>query len=114
MTELFDATPMPDDPRYWDALAERVAARARGDRSARSARSIHWLAKPRARLIAASLVLTAALAAATLGRGADVPQRLATDWALALAPDDGLARALVVRDDPPAVAALLLDERGKL
>lgn len=96
MSELFDTSRIPDDAEHWDALALRQALRAM-----RSA-GPDW-ARSRAGWLAASLLLAAALAYGLLPR---------EDTRLSFAPSDPLGQALSNGVAPPAIAALLLGEKG--
>ncbi len=96
MTELFDSSRIPDDPAHWDALAQRVAERAR--------RSAHFdWAQSRAGWLAASLLLAGALAYGFLPRD---------EARLSLAPSDRLGQVFSTGDGPPDLAALLLGGKG--
>jgi hypothetical protein len=99
--ELFDTTPISDDPAHWNALAERVAANA-----AREGKGgLEWLAQSRAGWVAACLLLGAALfSMASAGSAAAAPS---ADWVRTLAPADGLGREMIIADDPPAIGELL-------
>ena len=103
MSELFETTQIPDDPEQWDALADRVAATA----VARSNPSgVQWLANSRAGWVAVSL-LAAAVLAFVLRPGRESTS-VRVSWENALAPADDVGRAIVLRDDPPPIGALLI------
>jgi hypothetical protein len=113
--DLFDTSRIPDEPPYWDALAERVSARAAAasqagadpiatpwlDRFSRS--PIGWAAA--VVLLATGLVMSRADGA---GEGDDATLRAA--WTTALAPADDVGSALSRVDAPPSLVALLLGD----
>lgn len=109
MAELFDTTRVPDDAAHWDALAERIAAAA-----ARSSqgRTLPWCAQSRARWVAASLLLAAALAFLVLPSEDWSSRRFTLEWVQALAPADEVGRAITLPEVPPAIGALLLGDQG--
>jgi hypothetical protein len=103
MPDFFDTTGIPDDPEHWDAVARRVAATARASRPS----SLDWLASSRAAWVAASLLLVAAWVLMTpTERSSEKP--LPVSWTEALTPKDGVGKAIVIRDSPPPIGALLL------
>jgi len=98
-----------DDDQYWDALAHRVAARA-----ARGAHrtSLDWLARSRTAWLMTSVLLAAVLMFVML------PARRSTGdvgprWIEVVAPADRIGKAIVVRDQPPAVGTLLVDQASR-
>ena len=109
---LFDTARVPDDPQYWDALAERVAAKA-ADGS--KGRGLEWLARSLPNRVVASLLVAAALLSALLvlssGGKSSVSIRT-VEWVRALAPADDLGRAVASPNGPPALGALLLVGAG--
>ena len=109
MSDPFDRTEGRDDAGYWDALAERVAANA-----ARESREngLDWLARSRTGWIAASLLLVAALTFLMLPAETSAARSLGRAWAQALAPADDVGKAIILRDSPPAIGALLLAVGG--
>ena len=109
MTDYFDTGRISDAPEYWDALADRVAAHAARKGSEGG---VGWLARSRAGWIAAVLLLATALSAIALPDDSEAARSLRTEWASAFAPQDEMARAMVLRDEPPAIAALLLGRDG--
>lgn len=111
--DLFDTSRVRDDAGYWDALAERIAADAARVSKEGWGGGFEWFAHSRASWVAASLVLAAAAAFLMLPSEASSTRNLNADWALALAPADDVGRALVLRDDPPAIGALLLGRRDE-
>jgi hypothetical protein len=99
---MFDTTRVPDDPAYWDALAERItvyAAREGGG-------SLEWLTQSRAGWVAACLLLGAALFSMASSEGA--ASAPSADWFRALAPADSLGRDITTAEEPPAIGELLL------
>ena len=104
MPDLFDTTGVLDDSEHWDALAERVAVAAARE-SKRS--GVEWLASSRAGWIAASLLLVA-LWALMMPTESSSAGSFSGEWVQALAPADEVAKAIIVRDSPPAIGALLL------
>lgn len=106
MSNLFDTTTIRDDAEYWDVLAKRVAANAARESKASG---FDWLAQSRASSwLAASLLLVAALAFLVLPTESSSAGRPRADWDQALAPADDVGQAIVLRDAPPAIGALLL------
>lgn len=102
----FDTTHIPDDARQWNALAERIAATA----ALRSkSGSLEWLATSRAGWVGASLLLVAALAMMNPAESSP-EQSVRGQWAEALAPADDVGKAILSRDSPPEIAALVLGE----
>lgn len=108
--DLFDTSQVRDDAGYWDALAERVAADA-ARVSREGGDGFEWFAHARASWVAASLLLAAALAFMALPTESSSAKSLSAEWAMALAPADDVGRAIILRDDPPAIGALLLGGR---
>lgn len=105
MPDLFDTRQIPDDAAYWDALAERVAVHsARGT----SGTALDWFAHSRSSWIAASLLLAAGIAF----MHEPVEDRVTSSFPPALSqaftPVDDLGKAIVSRDAPPSIGALLL------
>jgi hypothetical protein len=101
MDELFDTSRIPDDPEHWDALAARVAMRARRSRS-----PILWLGEHKTSWAAAALLLAASMLFAVLQQRS----RLAAStlaWAEVLAPEDVMGRTIATRDQPPALGMLI-------
>lgn len=104
MPDLFDTRQIPDDASYWDALAERVSAHAaRGS----GGTVLDWFAHSRGSWIAASLMLAAGIAFMVSPLGNPGPG-LAPALAQPITPVDDLGKAIVSRDTPPAIGALLL------
>jgi hypothetical protein len=109
MPEFFDTSRVADDPEHWNALAERIAVTAA---SASKRSSVDWLATSRAAWVAASLLLVGAWALlAPTERSAE--KTVTDDWTQALAPTDDVGKAMIVRDSPPAIGALLLGDRRR-
>ena len=109
MADLFDTTRIPDGDAHWDALADRVAARAA---RAPTRGGLDWLAHSRAGWVAASLLLAAALAVLMLPAGRPAVAGFADEWARAFEPADAVGQALIRRDAPPAIGVLLLGAAG--
>ena len=109
MSDLFDTSQIRDDPRYWDALAERVAVNASREANAGG---FDWLVHSRGGWVAVSLLLAAALALTLLPDERRATRSLSAAWAQAVAPADAVGRSLVLRDGPPPIGALLLGGRG--
>jgi hypothetical protein len=107
MDELFDTSRIPDDPEHWDALAARVATRARRARS-----PILWLGEHKSSWAAAALLLAASMLFAVLQqRSPAATSTLA--WTEALAPDDAVGRTIATPDRPPALGVLLFASAGR-
>jgi hypothetical protein len=110
MTELFDATQIPDDPGHWDALARRVAANASRESTVSA---FGWLSQSRAGWVAASLMAAALLVATLYSSESSSARNRGAEWTQALAPVDEVGKAIALPDGPPAIGALLLrDRRG--
>jgi hypothetical protein len=110
MSDLFETTQIRDEPEHWDALADRVAATA-----AREAKpsGFEWLANSRAGWVAASLLLAAALALTMVPVEDQSAGSVVPEWAQSLAPTDDAGKVMVMRDGPPAIGALLLNNQGR-
>jgi hypothetical protein len=104
VSDLFDTRQIPDDPAYWDALAEGVAARAARDSSGSV---LEWFAHSRSSWIAASLLLAAGLAFMMLPVEDASAPNLGPTVSQSVTPGDDLGKAIVSRDTPPSVGALL-------
>lgn len=110
MNTDFDTTGLHDHPDYWDALAARIAAAAARNSKASS---LDWLASSRASWITVSLLLLAAWASWTIGAASPSAEGSRTEWTQALAPADGVGKAIAASDRPPAIGALLIgNQRG--
>ena len=104
--DLFEAAELRDEPEYWDAVARRIATTAirSTDGSGRG-----WLGGSRAAWVTVCLVVAAALALTMLPDAESSQTSQRAEWANVLAPSDEIGQAIVVRENPPAVAALLLN-----
>jgi hypothetical protein len=109
-TERRPGTRLPDDPRYWESLAERSVDAALGASRARLAAGDPWwrLLSDASFALAASAVL--ALIGGSLLLGARSPAAAAepNTFAAALAPDDPLLGSLVNPAVEPPPASVLL------
>jgi hypothetical protein len=103
--ELFSGVPIRDDAAHWDELAARVthAALREGRRAA-----LERFGQSRAGFAAAAALLLAALAYFAAPQSS--PSSAGVEWAQALAPADDVGRAIVTRDGPPSIGALMLEE----
>jgi hypothetical protein len=106
--DVFGTSHVRDDAGYWDALAERIAADAA---RLSKAGGFDWFARSRASWVAASLLVAAALAFMVLPTDSSSARSVGAEWAQALAPADDVGRTIALRDDPPAIATLLLGGR---
>src|SRR6266540_621520 len=105
MADLFGTTQVYDDPEHWSALAARVVAAA----ISQSNRSgFDWLVQSRAGWVAASWALIVILASAILTFRQPSASSGAVDLVQALAPSDGVGRAITLPDRAPAIGRLLL------
>ena len=102
-----ERTEIPDDPDHWDRLARRVATVA--IRASRPS-AFEWMANSRAVWVATCLLIAGVL---TLTMGTDQQGQMRVQWAEMLAPSDALGQAIVVRDGPPAIGALLIGGRDE-
>jgi hypothetical protein len=95
-----------DDGEYWNALADRVAAaalrRTRFD-------AVGWLAHSRVAWALTCLLGATALAFAAGARRAGAGTR-GVELSAAVAPTDGVGKAIVLDQQPPAIAALLIEQ----
>lgn len=107
MVDLFDTSQIRDDANYWNDLATRVVDDVKRDAASSS---LAWLARPRAIVIAASLLVAAALAISMLSRTPSSSRDV--QWTEALAPNDDVGKTIAVRDGPPPIGALLLGGDG--
>jgi hypothetical protein len=108
MSDFFDTRQIRDDHEHWDALATRIARDA-----VRKPSGVDWLAGSRASWIAASLLLAAALAFAVPTTDTSAGKS-STSWVETLAPADDVGRAMILRDAPPDMVALIFGSgRGK-
>lgn len=103
MSDLFDTSKIRDQPEYWDALAERVTAHA-----LRPTSTFGQIAESRAGWVAAGLAVAAAIVLLLLP--ANPSADVGVQWTAALAPTDGVGKAVTSPDRPPAIGALLLGE----
>jgi hypothetical protein len=108
--ELFDTGRVADDQEHWNGLAERIAATAA---YASKPSSIDWLATSRASWVAASLLLVGGAWALLTPTESSSPKTFINEWEQALAPTDDVGEAMIVRDSPPAIGALLLGDRRR-
>src|SRR5579872_2994193 len=106
--EFFSADGVRDDDASWDALAERISARALRDANRGG---FERFAASRTALIAAALLLAAALASFATSASPAPPGE--SDWARALAPADDVGRVIATTDGPPALASLVFTSRDE-
>ena len=102
--ELFDTSGVRDDDAHWDALSAQIAGRATRDSGGR----LEWFARGPAGLVAASLVLAAALAAAVIPSRSAAGAGVVADIAAALGPSDMVGQSLTAPNEPPPIGTLLL------
>jgi len=109
MPDLFDTAFVRDETEHWDSLAKRVAANT----IRQSKRDgFAWLARSHAVWVAASLLLAVALMSMLARTDKSSERSGSVEWRELLAPADDVGRAIVLPNAPPAIGALLLDERG--
>jgi hypothetical protein len=106
MSELFDTTPLRDDPEYWDALTTRVVATVA---RARTPSLLDWLASPRTGWLATSF-MAAAVLTLILWAPDSASSRPTKVLAPLVAPSDPEGRVMTIVDRPPEID-LLLDDR---
>ena len=94
-----------DNDAHWDALAARITDRAINN----SGTGFSWFAHGTAGLIAASLVIAAALAAAVVPSRPVVSANVIADITTAIGPSDIVGQSLTSPMQPPAIGALLFD-----
>jgi hypothetical protein len=107
--ELFSTSGTHDDDAHWDALAARITDRAISDSGA----GLTWFTHGSAGLIAASLVIAAALAAAAVPSRESPRASVIADITAAIGPSDIVGQSLAELAQPPAIGALLLDSPGR-
>jgi hypothetical protein len=97
-----------DDVEYWNALADRVAAAA-----VRRSRidAVGWLAYSRVAWALTCLLGVTALAFAAGARRAGAGTRV--ELSAAIAPADGVGKAIVLDQQPPAIGALLIEQPSR-
>lgn len=115
VADLFDTSRIRDEAVHWDAMAERVVAEAvrRSSRAGGGGRGFAWLGDSRASWVAASLLLAAALAFMAATPDDASTRSAGTSWAQTLAPADDVGKALISREGPPPIGALLLVDQGR-
>ena len=96
-----------DDVEYWDALANRIATAVARERTRNG---VQWLAHSRAGWVLTSLLVVAVVAYLMLPIGPPIADQI---WSNVIAPNDEVGRAIALRDQPPAIGALLLDPRAR-
>ena len=109
MTDLFDTTQVPDNPGYWDALAQRIASEA-ASQSSRA--GLGWVAHSRASWVSATLLLAAGVAFIVVPVDDSTGESITTEWVQALSPTDDAGRSLFEGDGPPPIEALLFNDQG--
>jgi hypothetical protein len=110
MGDLLDKTDIPDDPEHWDRLAGRVATAA--IRASRRG-AFDWVANSRLAWVTTCVLIVGALTLMMRPVSKSPQGQVGIQWAEMLAPSDYLGQAIVMRDDPPAVGALLLSAQGE-
>ena len=98
----FDASAIPDDTAYWDALAKRVTAGA-----TRSDSGLEWLAGSRAGIAACLLAASGVIGVVASRNPAAAPPPARESFVTFTAGDD-VARAVMFRSEPPSVGALII------
>jgi hypothetical protein len=108
MPDLFDASQIPDDAEYWNALARRIGAAAREPRS-----GMEWLARGGASWIAAASMAAVAASLTFLfvlaTRESEPLPQTPSAWALALGSRDRVATSFRDPAVPPRLTQLVLD-----
>jgi hypothetical protein len=105
MADLFDTRSIRDDPRHWDALAQRIATRARRESAPNG---VEWLARSRIGWVAASLLLAAAVAIERVWLATPSRAAVGAAWIESLGPGDELGKAMTSLQRSPTLATLLL------
>lgn len=98
----FDTSAIPEDAAYWDALATRVT-----DSAIRADSGIEWLAGSRAG-IAACLLAASAFIGVVAFRNPSAQPPTARASFITFAASDDMARAVMFRNEPPSVGALII------
>jgi hypothetical protein len=108
MPDFFDTSRIADNDAHWEALARRIA-----DHAMRrlNATGVGWLTQWHAGVVAAGLLLVAALFALAGSADGLSTASLTAVSTQALAPIDDAGRAIILRDQPPAIGALLFSSR---
>ncbi|HKV52786.1 MAG TPA: hypothetical protein VJO52_16445 [Gemmatimonadaceae bacterium] len=104
MADLFDTSPIPDEPSYWDALASRIVNAAPRRRS-----GVAWVGSRRRGWLAAAYLTAAAAIAMGAMMATRQPLRATPAAVLAavLVPNDPLGRMLA-GTTPPSLTMLPL------
>lgn len=98
----FDTSAIPDDASYWDGLATRITGGA-----TRSDGGLEWLAGSRAGIAACLLAASGIIAVLALDNRA-APSPPSRGSVITFAASDDVARAVMFRNEPPSVGALVL------
>ena len=98
----FDTSAIPDDASYWYGLATRIT-----DGATRSDGGLEWLAGSRAGIAACLLAASGIIAVLALDNRA-TPSSPSQGSVVTFAVSDDVARAVMFRDEPPSVGALVL------
>ena len=98
----FDTSAIPDDASYWDGLARRVT-----DGATHSESGLEWLSGSRAGLAVGLLAASAIITLAILSN-ATAPTSPSRESVVTFAASDDVARAVMFRNEPPSVGALVL------
>lgn len=100
-TPAFDTSAIPDDASYWNALATRVSVGA-----IQSDGGLEWLAGWRAG-VAACLLAASGILGVVVSRDPAAPPPVQASFVTFAASND-VARAVMFRNEPPSVGALIL------
>jgi len=101
---------LPDDPGYWDALADRIAADAAPVLAQYQAQHGTWwsvLAHRAPALAAAAVVAVATTSFLVVGASAPGDGSPSAEVARAIVPSDPVAQMFLAEETPPPVEALL-------
>ena len=98
----FDASAIPDDAAYWDALATQVSAGA-----TRAGSGLEWLAGSRAGIVAC-LLAASGIIGVFVSRNPAGPPPTARESFVTFTAGDDVARAVMFRNEPPSVGALVI------
>jgi len=99
---------LPDDPRYWTALADRITADASPRLRALHSAEAWWSLLGRLSPLLATAAAAAVIAAlALMPPRAPAAEHDTTAEAFDFTPDDPIAGSVLSADGPPALAALL-------
>ena len=94
-----------DDPEQWEALARRIVTEVSESKHG----GLEWLSTSRVAVLTVFGLMATAFALITWPSAGSNDAGPRPQWTGTLAPADEVGRSIVLRDEPPAVGALMLD-----